>query len=277
MAEKIEGKFATVDGVKVHYHDVGQGPALVMLQGSGPGATGWSNYSRNVKYFARKFRVIVPDLPGFGKSDMKPVDAPIPGWWANVVLGLLDQLGIDKAHFVGNSMGGMVSLKIALEQPGRIDRLVLMGPGGGSPVSSVFPTEGIKTLVSFYDGPGPSFERLKSFVTQMVYDATSMTDELLKERFEAAIAPRIVAQPPMRPGPGGMPEELWRDARLARLPHETLIIWGREDRVMPMDMGFTLMKQIPRARFMVMPQCGHWVQWEHADEFNRTVEGFLAP
>ena len=111
----------------------------------------------------------------------------------------------------------------------------------------------------------------------MVFDPGALTDDLLEQRFEAAMDPRIVAQPPMRPGPGGMPEELWRDARLTRLPHETLILWGREDRVMPLDAGFTLMKQIPRARFLVMPQCGHWVQWEHADEFNRIVEGFLAP
>jgi 4,5:9,10-diseco-3-hydroxy-5,9,17-trioxoandrosta-1(10),2-diene-4-oate hydrolase len=272
-----EGSFATINGVKVHYHDEGQGPALMLLQGSGPGATGWSNYSRNIAHFAASHRVICPDLPGFGKSDMKPTDAPIPGWWAGIIIGLLDTLGIDKADFVGNSMGGMITLKVALEQPERINRMILMGPGGGSPVSSVFPTEGIKTLVGFYDGPGPSLDRLRSFTSQMVFNPAALTDELLKERFEAAMDPRIVAQPPMRPGPGGMPEELWRDARLTRLPHETLIIWGREDRVMPLDAGFTLMKQIPRARFLVMPQCGHWVQWEHADEFNRIVEGFLAP
>lgn len=272
-----EGRFATISGVNIHYHDEGQGPVLVMLQGSGPGATGWSNYSRNIAHFAKTHRVICPDLPGFGKSDMKPVDSPIPGWWAEVIIGLLDTLGIDKADFIGNSMGGMITLKIALEKPERINRMVLMGPGGGSPASSVFPTEGIKTLVGFYDGPGPSLERLRSFTSQMVFDPGMLTDELLQERFEAAMDPRIVAQPPMRPGPGGMPEELWRDARLTRLPHETLILWGREDRVMPLDAGFTLMKQIPRARFLVMPQCGHWVQWEHADEFNRIVEGFLAP
>ncbi|MEE5092095.1 alpha/beta fold hydrolase [Xanthomonas euvesicatoria] len=271
-----DGKSIEVDGVKVHYHDVGTGPALVLLHGSGPGASGYSNYVRNIEPLAEKFRVICPDLPGFGKSDMKPVSVPIPGWWTNIIVGLLEKLGIEKAHFIGNSMGGMITLKLALEQPQRVDRMILMGPGGGFPVSSVFRTEGIKTLAGFYDGPGPSLERLKSFIGQMLYDPSALTDDLLQQRLEAALDPRIVAQPPMRPGPAGMPEELWRDARLTKLPHETLIIWGREDRVLPLDTGFVLMKQIPRARFLVMPQCGHWVQWEHADEFNRTVASFLS-
>ena len=90
----------------------------------------------------------------------------------------------------------------------------------------------------------------------------------------SAVCP-IIAQPPMRMGPGVVLEELWRDPRMTKLPHETLIIWGREDRVMPLDTGFVLMKQIPRARFFVMPQCGHWAQWEHAEEFNKIVLGFL--
>ena len=268
-------KVATVGGVNIHYEDVGQGPVVVLLHGSGPGATGRSNFVKNIDYLARNFRVICPDLPGFGKSDMKPVDAPIPGWWADQILSLLDHLEVDKAHFVGNSMGGMITLKIALEHPARVDRMVLMGSGGGSSIFSLFPTDGIKSLVNFYEGTGPSIEKLKSFIGQFVYDASALTDDLLQERLDAAMDPRIVAQPPMRPGPAGMPEELWRDSRLTQLPHETLLLWGREDRVMPMDMGLILMRQIPRCRFMVMPQCGHWVQWEHAEEFNRIVCTFL--
>lgn len=270
-----QGHVADIGGTKIHYHDIGAGPVLVLLHGSGPGANGWSNFSRNIAPLARGYRVICPDLPGFGQSDMKPVDAPIPGWWADTILGLLDHLGIGKAHFLGNSMGGMISLKIALEHPERVERLILMAPGGGAPVTSIFPTPGIKTLVTFYDGEGPSIARLRGFIDQFVYDPSAITEELVQERFAAAMDPRIVAQPPMRPGPGGMPEELWRDARLARLPHEVLILWGREDRVLPVDCGFTLMKQIPNARFLILPRCGHWVQWEKADEFNAIVSEFL--
>ncbi|EEA01482.1 alpha/beta hydrolase fold [Burkholderia sp. H160] len=268
-------KIADLGGIKLHYDDVGAGPALILIHGSGPGASGRANFIRNIEALSKDFRVIVPDLPGFGKSDMKPAGTPIPGWWADKIVELLDHLDIGKAHFVGNSLGGAITLKIAMESPSRVDRMILMGPGGGTPITSVFPTEGIKTLVGFYDGPGPSLERLKAFINQFVYDPSQITDELFTERLKAAMDPRVIAQPPMRMGPGVALEELWRDPRMARLPHETLIIWGREDRVMPLDTGFVLMKQIPRARLLVMPQCGHWAQWEHADEFNKTVLGFL--
>lgn len=270
-----ELQFIEANGVRVAYRDVGQGPVLMMLHGSGPGASGWSNYSRNVPVLAEQYRVICPDLPGFGASDMKPVDATTPGFWADTILAMMDALGIGQAHFVGNSMGGMIALKIALEQPDRVGRLILMGPGGGFPVTSTFPTPGIVNLLTFYEGEGPTIEKVRFFIEQAVFDRSKLTEELFAERLEAALDPRIVAQPPMRPGPGGPPEELWRDPRLARLPHEVLILWGREDRILPLDCGFTLMKQIPKARLLVMPQCGHWVQWEHTDEFNSQVALFL--
>ncbi|MEY2926368.1 MAG: hypothetical protein RL367_845 [Pseudomonadota bacterium] len=104
---------------------------------------------------------------------------------------------------------------------------------------------------------------------------TLITDELVAQRLEAAMDPRIVAQPPMRPGPGGPPEDLWRDTRLTRLPHETLIVWGREDRVLPLDNGMILLKQIQRASMTIVPQCGHWVMWEQAAAFNRIALSFF--
>lgn len=275
VTAEVTGKFVIVNGVKIHYHDIGNGPALVLLHGSGPGASGWSNYARNIEVLKHHFRVLCPDIPGFGLSDMKPREAPMPGWWAKAMVAFLDAVGEEKAHFVGNSMGGMITLKIAMEEPERIDRMILMGPGGGLPITSTFPTEGIKTLIGFYDGEGPSLSRLRGFINQFVYEPTRITEDLIEQRFAAATAPKIVDNPPMRPGPAGPPEELWRDPRLASLPHETLIIWGREDRVMPLDMSFSLLKQIPRARLLVIPKCGHWVQWEHAGEFNRQVMQFL--
>lgn len=270
-----EGKFADVNGCKVHYHEMGSGPALIMIHGSGPGASGWSNYSRNAEAMAEHFRVIIPDLPGFGKSDMKPVDAKTPGWWADVMLGLMDQLGIAKAHFVGNSMGGMVTLKIALEHPESVDRMILMGPGGGQAMFSVWPTPAIINLITAYDGDGITAAKVRAFISACLFDQSVITDELIAQRLEAAMDPRIMVQPPMRPGPSGMPEELWRDPRMAKLPHETLIIWGREDRVLPLDTGMILMKQIPNAQLNVFPKCGHWAQWEHAERFNRTTLSFL--
>jgi pimeloyl-ACP methyl ester carboxylesterase len=273
--ESSSSRFVEVGGLNIHYNEVGSGTPLVLIHGSGPGASGWANFSRNMEPLSKRFRAICIDLPGFGKSDMKPAGVPIPGWWADIVGKFLDALGIEKAHFIGNSLGGVISLKLALTRPEKVGRMVLMGTGGSLPVFTPWPTEGIKSILGYYEGTGPSIERLRAFAQQFVYDPSQLTDELLEKRLKASLDPRIVANPPMRMGPGTVLEDVWRDAGLTKLPHETLMIWGREDRVLPLDAAFVLLKQIPRARLLVMPQCGHWAQWEHADEFNATVTSFF--
>ncbi|HVF95346.1 MAG TPA: alpha/beta fold hydrolase [Sphingomonas sp.] len=271
-----ESRFIDAAAARIHYRELGEGAPLILIHGGGPGATGWSNWNRNVAVLARHRRVIVPDLPGFGQSSERPRGTVFPGWWATPMLELLDALGIASADFVGNSLGGSVTLKIALEAPERIGRMILMGTGGSFAPVSPFPTAGLTTLRTFYQDPGPSIERLRGFIGQFVYDPGQITEALIAERFEAAMTPSIVANPPMQQKPGDPPpEDLWRDPRLTKLPHRTLMIWGREDRVMPLDCAFPLLKQIPDARLYVIPRCGHWAQWEHADEFNATVLNFL--
>ena len=276
ITEKSNSRNIDIDGVNIHYHDVGTGDALIMLHGGGPGATAWSNYVRNIAPLAEHFRVIAPDLPGFGASDVKPAGSPLPLWYAQKMGQFIEALGLQRAHIVGNSLGGLVALRLAVEEPKKVDRLVLMGTAGTLPVFSVYPTPAIQTLTSFYDGPGPSKERLQGFVDQFVYKPDEITDDLIDQRMETAMQPHIVETPPMRFNPKtDVYEEIWRDARLTRLPHETMMIWGREDRVNPMDMAFVLLKQIPHARLYVLPQCGHWAQWEHPDEFNSVTLNFL--
>lgn len=271
-----DSRFVDSGGTRIHYREAGDGPPLILIHGGGPGATGWSNWNRNVAALSEHHRVIVPDLPGFGQSSERPRGTVFPGWWATPMLALLDALGIDRADFVGNSLGGSVTLKIALEAPERIGRMVLMGTGGSFAPLSAFPTAGMVTLRTFYQGEGPSLARLRGFIGQFVYDPTQITEALIQERFVVAMTPAIVTNPPMEQKPGDPPpEDLWRDARLTRLPHRTLMIWGREDRVMPLDCAFPLLKQIPDARLYVIPKCGHWAQWEHADDFNATVLRFL--
>jgi pimeloyl-ACP methyl ester carboxylesterase len=273
--EGASSRFADVGGIRIHYNEMGSGTPLVLIHGSGPGAYGWANFSRNMEPLSKRFRAICIDLPGFGKSDMKPAGVPIPGWWAEFVGKFLDALGIEKAHFIGNSLGGMITLKLALTRPEKVGRMVLMGTGGSLPVFTPWPTEGIKSILGYYEGTGPSIERLRAFAQQFVWDPSQLTDELLQSRLDKSLDPRIVANPPMRMAPGTVLEELWRDPGLTRLPHETMLLWGREDRVLPLDSAFVLLKQIPRARLLVLPQCGHWAQWEHADEFNGTVSRFF--
>ncbi|MBL6938226.1 MAG: alpha/beta fold hydrolase [Alphaproteobacteria bacterium] len=267
--------FTEVNGLKIHYDEIGSGAPLIFCHGGGPGSSGLSNFSKNMRAFAGKHRVIAIDLPGYGQSTKLKIAEPLWGFYAKVLAGFIDKLGLGKADLVGNSLGGAASLKTALDFPEKVRRLVLMGPGGGYSLFEKSPSDGIRALLTFYMPPGPSIERLKNFVQYLVFDPSTITDDLLAQRLKRALDPETAEYMPLRIGPNMAPiTELWRE-RLDQVPHETLIIWGREDRVNPMDQGLILMRQIPNARFLVMPKCGHWAQWEKADEFNRLVGDFL--
>jgi len=272
---EIASRFVEFDGLKVHYNEIGAGPALIFVHGGGPGSSGLSNFSRNIPAFADRFRVIAIDLPGYGQSTKLKISEPLWGFYAKVLAGFIDVLGLGKAHLVGNSLGGAACLKTALDFPDKVGRLVLMGPGGGYSLFEKQPSDGIRSLITFYMPPGPSLERMRQFLEYLVYDPASVSDGMLQDRLDRAVDPETAEFMPLRLGPNMAPiEDLWRE-RLDRVQHETLIVWGREDRTNPMDQGLILARQIPNARFLILPKCGHWAQWEKADEFNRTLAAFL--
>ena len=265
----------TVDGAPFAYYEAGQGEPLIMIHGGGPGASGMSNYRRNAAALAKTNRVIVIDLPGYGRSPVRPYGREgIYDSFADIVLAFMDALKIDKASFVGNSLGGGTTLSLALDHPERVNRMILMGPGGSLSISPT-PTEGLMRMFTFYDGEGPTLEKLERVIDLLVYDRSMITPDLVQERLEAATRPDVIANPPLR-GRGAVPaDDLWRRP-LYTLQHPTLIIWGRDDRVLPLDASLVLLKALPNADLHVMPKCGHWVQWEKADAFNDLVSGFLA-
>ena len=248
-----------------------------MLHGGGPGASGMSNFGRNLPAFAEHFRTLVVDQPGYGKSDKPDVRGNYFTFAAAALKALLDELDIEQAHLVGNSLGGGTAVRFALEYPGRAGRLVLMGPGGLSlNVFAPDPTEGVKRLAEF--GPGPSREKMAAFLRTLVFDQRLVTDELVDERYAAATDPQALAAmaslgasfyDPARAEEG----LLWREAHRLRQP--VLLIWGREDRVNPLDGALVALKLIRRAQLHVFGGCGHWVQLEKFDEFNRLAIGFL--
>lgn len=273
---------ATVRGTPLFFAETGSGPALVMLHGGGPGASGVSNYSRNIDALAQRFRVIVPDLPGYGRS-VKGVDQADPfGYLANMIRGLLDELGIAACHLVGNSYGGAAALRLALDTPDRVDRLVLMGPGGIGTTRGL-PTAGLNSLLSYYGGEGPSREKLEDFIRNyLVYEGTSVQDDLIDLRYQAAIDPEVVANPPLRRPSGPMAlRTLWRmdltrDKRLKHLATPTLVLWGRDDKVNRPAGGPALLNLMPNAELVMTSRTGHWLQWERAELFNRLVTEFLS-
>lgn len=274
ITEADTSKFVQAGKVRVHYNEAGSGDPLVLIHGGGPGATGWSNYQRNVEELSKHFRCLMIDLPGFGKTDKVRPDTGLFAFFAEVIRDMLNELKIDKAHFIGNSLGGGTALKFALDYPDRAGRLVLMGPGGSVPLLTPWPSEGIKHLFSFYEGEGPTMAKLKAFIDVMVVDKSELTEELYQQRFKSATDPETVKNPPLRMRKGMPLEELWKE-NLAGLKHDVLLIWGREDRVIPLDMSLFLLNRIQKAQLHVFPNCGHWAQWEKAPEFNRIVSGFI--
>lgn len=270
-----------VKGADIFTTDTGgDAPAVVLLHGGGPGATGMSNYSRNVEALAQSYRVIVPDMPGYGRSD-KHVDHRDPfGYLADTVRGLLDEMGIPSAHLVGNSYGGAAALRLALDTPHRVGKLVLMGPGGIGTTRGL-PTAGLKCLLSYYGGEGPSRDKLAEFIRNyLVFDGSAVPDDLIDLRYHASIDPEVVANPPLR-RPSSL-RTLWRmdltrDRRLTRLPNPTLVLWGLNDRVNRPSGGPLLVNMMPNAKLLMTSHTGHWMQWERAELFNRLVAEFLSP
>ena len=263
----------------LHYHEAGTGEPVVLLHGGGPGASAWSNFGRNLPVFARHHRTLLVDQPGFGGSDKPEITGQFFTFSADALLGLLDTLGIERVHLVGNSLGGGTAVRFALRHPDRAGRLVLMAPGGlGMNVFAPDPTEGIKALYAFAAPPGPSKEKLARFLRTLVYDQNLVTDELVEERYRVAADPeslRAMASMGKSFTSPGTAEEgmLWREAY--RLRQRVLLVWGREDRVNPLDGALLALKTIPRAQLHVFGRCGHWAQLEKFAEFNRLTLDFL--
>jgi 4,5:9,10-diseco-3-hydroxy-5,9,17-trioxoandrosta-1(10),2-diene-4-oate hydrolase len=267
-----------VNGKDIFVAEEGTGPPIVLLHGGGPGASGVSNYSRNIEPLAQHFRVIVPDMPGYGRS-AKGVNRSDPfGYLADHIRGMLDELGIDRAHLVGNSYGGSCALRLALDTPHRVDRLVLMGPGGIGTTRGL-PTAGLKSLLGYYGGDGPSLDKLRTFIrSYLVYDGDAVPESLIQTRYESSIDPEVVANPPLQ-RPSGL-RTLWRmdftrDRRLSTLETPTLVLWGRDDKVNKPSGAAMLGERMPNADVLVTAKTGHWVQWERADFFNAVTTAFL--
>jgi 2-hydroxy-6-oxonona-2,4-dienedioate hydrolase len=259
----------------IHCNEVGAGHPVVLLHGGGPGATGWSNYAPNIEALSRHFRVIAPDMPGWGDSDAVDFNTLDH---VEVAVELLDALGIDKAAFVGNSMGGHNSIRLAAERPERVSHLITMGPplqmgpflfgaGGG-------PTEGLKIMYQAYQDAGPAV--MQRLVEIMVYDkARFASPELIRQRSEGALRRpehlrNVVAAGIKAPIP------IWIDTRKVRnITAPALLIHGRDDRVVSFESSLFLAANIANARAVLINHCGHWAQLEHAAEFNRLVIDFV--
>jgi 2-hydroxymuconate-semialdehyde hydrolase len=257
-------------GIRTNVHDIGSGHPVLLIHGSGPGVSAWANWRLVMPELAQQARVIAPDMVGFGFTDRPAGQQYDMAAWVAQAVGVLDALGIEKTDLVGNSFGGALALALTIRHPQRVRRLVLMGS-----VGVPFPiTKGLDDVWGYE----PSFENMRRIMDVFAYDRNLVNDELARLRYEASIRPGFQESfSAMFPAP----RQRWVDAMASNvediktLPHETLVIHGREDKVIPLDTSLTLAQWIPNAQLHVYGKCGHWTQIEHAARFARLVGDFL--
>lgn len=264
-------RFIMAAGIQTNYHDDGEGFPVVFIHGSGPGVSAWANWRLILPTISQQARTIALDMVGFGFTDRPEgfqysVDA-----WVEHLLGFLDALGLDKVDLVGNSFGGAISLATAIRQPDRVRRIVLMGSGGIK--GPIMP--GLDEVWGYT----PSLENMRRMLDIFAFNRDLVTDELAQIRYEASIRPGFQeSYSQMFPAP----RQRWFDSLacseedLRNLPHQTLVVHGREDRVVRVEDAYKLESLIQRAQLHVFGECGHWTQIEHADRFARLVGNFLA-
>ncbi|MBM7365621.1 alpha/beta fold hydrolase [Gordonia hydrophobica] len=278
--EATKREISTDQGV-IRYHEAGEqhDDVLLLLHGSGPGVNGWRNYRGNLEFFARTHHTYIVEFPGFGVSD--PVEGhPVLTAGASVIR-FMDALSMPSAAMVGNSMGGVVGINLAIKHPERVEKLVTIG-GVGPNLFSSSPSEGIRLLQEFTDAPDR--DKLLRWLNSMVYDPSVVTDELIEERWAAANDPAAQQTAAMMYGSKAfaMMQQFMATsdtppywAMMHKVTCPTLLTWGRDDRVSPPDMSLAPMRLIPNAELHIFPRCGHWVMIEAKDAFEATVGAFL--
>lgn len=267
-------------GMHLRYYEAGAPDAtpVVLLHGSGPGATGWSNFSGNIAVIADAgFHVLAPDMPGWGDSSVvatRDMDHD------KTLVEFLDAVGTAEAALVGNSMGGHTAIRFATLHPHRITHLVTMGASLGRGATTLFgpgdgPSEGLKVLVKAYRDPTPA--NMKALVEIMTYDKPRFaTPELTKARSEAALAHPDHLRNYVEGIPFGAPIPITVDRdKIPGIKAPALLIHGKDDRVLHYEVTLWLLASIPDSRAVLLNHCGHWAMIEHADEFNRLVIDFL--
>lgn len=265
-----EGNYVTIEnGYKMHYLDHGEGHPVVFLHGSGSGASGHSNFKGNYPFLADNgYRVIVPDHIGYGYSD-KPDDVEYPlDFFVECIKQTLDAIGVETCSLVGNSLGGAIAIKFALDYPDRVATLNLMAPGGIEEQMDYFTMPGMQIMKEVFTGGAPTRDSLEAFIRKaLVYKDDCVDDELVDERWDIFQKQNMQVITTMRVP--NMAE------RLQEIKSPSIVFWGMNENMMPETGIMKLAKGLSDSRVVLVSECGHWVMAEHKDMFNEYSLNFL--
>ena len=268
-----EGKYLDIGEIsglpqRIHYHEQGEGEVVIFLHGAGGGASGYSNFKGNYPVFAEAgYRSIVPDLIGYGlssKPDLPQYDLDL---FIAGVKGLVDGLGLKNITLLGNSLGGAVALGYALAYPQDVARLILMAPGGVEDIDTYLAMPGIANMFEIYKSGKTGADAMRAVMTMQLFDPSLLTEEIINERAPIALTQTNAARSVLK-----VPN---MTARLHELRCPVFGFWGINDQFNPASGAAKLLDNCPNARMVMLNRCGHWVQVEHREMFNRSCIDFM--
>ena len=268
-------RFTEVEETTIHYNEAGTGHALMGFHGGGPGANGWDNTRHNFEALSHHFRTMLVDLPGYGESDkrIRLNGRKTDVYNAQMLLGLMDKLGIEKTHMYASSYSTSTALRFAIDYPDRIGKLVLQCPGlsGGAPLMfQPSPPEGIKALGEFRREPTRA--RMERIMHLFIPKDELCTEEMIERRFKSATTPGHL-DAAREVGSAGNSNLL---ADLPRLKAPSLVLWGHQDWMVPVEGAMLALVRLNDVRVHIWGGgTGHFVAYEHTDEFNRLVIDYL--
>jgi 2-hydroxy-6-oxo-octa-2,4-dienoate hydrolase len=269
--KETDRKFITAAGHETAYFECGNGEPLMLLHGSGPGVSGWTNWSGVIDELAEKFHVIVPDIAGFGFTEFKDGTDYDIKFWVNHLVEFMNAIGIEKASLIGNSFGGAMGLGLSLFAPERLSKMILLG----TPAGKFIQTPGLASAWLYE----PSLENMREIMGLFPYDKALITEELVSSRYEASARPG--AQDALRkllPKPNEQGETVVKgfpESALKKMSTPALVLHGRDDHVVPLECGHLLLENLENADMHIFGKCGHWVQTEQREKFLDVVKAFL--
>lgn len=257
----------------IHFEEKGDGPVLLLIHGGAPGATGMANFRANFDDLTQDYRCICVDLPGFGGSEPLEFTTDDPfSEYADHFASFISELGIAKLSVVGMATGAGIGIVLAAKYPELVEKLVVVAPPGGDSLGQPFPPDGLKALVGYFQGSGPSREKMRSYLELTVADPSTITEEIVDERYVAAEEQwgKIQAGAPSQKA---APTRFLSYAR--QVETKTLLVRGEQNRVQSSVNAEQFLHALPNASLHIFKDAGLWLPYEKLEEFDSLVRGFI--